>query len=226
MDSRTIHQTFDLLPDEMMLKIIKMATREDCNCICHPTRTPSVGIHGTLSSQGWKCSHIKYDHESIIDVFSKISARFKRISADKSLWKVLKINLMNSKGECETKKIRKITAEYLVEGTEGVWIQAGYPMYTTEIKNSIDNIIDTLSEKSPNLKALRLEYFCPIFAIRYLDEDDKLFQICHKFKFYCGQLMYDFNAFPHSRIVVKGSIIVLDNGKVLKTGNIFATMID
>ena len=193
MESRRIQQTFDLLPDEIMLKIIKMATKENYKCICYPERTLECGIHGTFSSKEWKCSHIKYDHDFIIDAISKVSVRFKTISADKSLWKVMKINLLDSNGACETSKIRTIIDAYLGEDTEGVWIHGGHAIYTTDIKILIDNIIDTISEKSPNMKTLRLEYFCPIFAVRSLHVNDKLFRIiCQKFQFDSGPLAYNF----------------------------------
>ena len=55
--------SFDSLPDELILKIVKMAAEEP------------IDLFGR-----------KYDHDFLVDVLSKISVQFKRVVTDSSLW--------------------------------------------------------------------------------------------------------------------------------------------
>merc|ERR1712117_518938 len=55
---------FDSLPDELILKIVKMAAEEP------------IDLFGR-----------KYDHDFLVDVLSKISVKFKRVVTDSSLWR-------------------------------------------------------------------------------------------------------------------------------------------
>ena len=61
---------FDKLPDELVLKIVKMASWEEKKCICK-----------------WHNGKGGYDRDFIVDSISHVNLRFNRIAKDTSLWK-------------------------------------------------------------------------------------------------------------------------------------------
>ena len=61
--SSAVTSPFDSLPDEVVLKIVKMATRIE------------------------EFHYVEYDHDFLLDVICKLSVRFKRLATDSSMWR-------------------------------------------------------------------------------------------------------------------------------------------
>ena len=74
---------FDSLPDELVLKIIKMAARSE------------------LSSYGEASSVNKFNHNYVIGSLGRVSSRFKQIAQDSSLWmdSTLSLDCWQHRGE-------------------------------------------------------------------------------------------------------------------------------
>ena len=84
-------KSFDSLPDEIALKIVKMAVQP---------RT---------------LMHTKYDHDFLVDILCKVSPQFKRLATDPSLWKgSVKIWMKNGRA---MRKDRFVVQECLNSGT-------------------------------------------------------------------------------------------------------------
>ena len=100
--------SFDSLPDEVALEIVKLsAVRND------PFRRP------------------KYDHDFLVDVLCRVSLRFKKLATDSSLWKgrvwISKFSVYNERRACAYEagweygrgKDRFVVEECLNIGTRG-----------------------------------------------------------------------------------------------------------
>ena len=90
---------FDLLPDELLLKIVKMAA------ICK-------GSQGSVP--------IKFNHNFLAHVLAKLSVRFKNISLDKIFWRNVYLEYDSTQGVVQ----RKVIENFLGNFTEVVWISA------------------------------------------------------------------------------------------------------
>ena len=68
-------KSFDSLPDEIALKIVKMAAQ------------PPTGYLGGIPMGRRVGVDPKYDHDFLVDILCKVSPQFKRLATDPSLWK-------------------------------------------------------------------------------------------------------------------------------------------
>ena len=91
--------SFNSLPDELILKIVKMAANQ----------SPYFG-----------CGR-KYDQDFLVDVLCKVSGQFKRVATDSSLWKGC-VNIWMSNGMAWEGKDRFVVEECVNFGTRDIRI--------------------------------------------------------------------------------------------------------
>ena len=91
--------SFDSLPDELILKIVKMAAD---------------------LAPYFDCGR-KYDQDFLVDVLCKVSAQFKRVATDSSLWKGC-VNIWMSNGMAWEGKDRFVVEECVNFGTRDIRI--------------------------------------------------------------------------------------------------------
>ena len=118
---------FDSLPDELVLKIVKMTM------CCRQTTI--------FKRRLFSAPH--YDHHFILDTISILSARFNRIAHDRSLWRG-RISIDLSKMKKSIEFLNEDTKQFIVgfnkEGNDELTPQ----------------MITDISRKCPNLEALKL----------------------------------------------------------------------
>ena len=86
--------TFDSLPDELVLKIVKLAAQNECR----------------ISLRGF---HEPHEHTFLMIIIGKICVRFRNIAADKSLWKGIV-----SIGDVSEEEIATLVTDFLCKETE------------------------------------------------------------------------------------------------------------
>ena len=119
---------FDKLPDEMVMKII------------------NITINNLPTSE----QELILKHDYVTDTIAKISTRFQRLAADKSVWKG---------GVCMTgspEKVKNLVNVYLTEGITDLGIHSG----KEETYITADDI-HAMSKKCPNMEVVSL---CKIMA--------------------------------------------------------------
>ena len=84
--------SIDSLPDEVLLKIVKMSA---------------------FFGEGWT-----HDHDFLADVLSKVSVRFRRLVTDNSLWK----GYVVIRADKNPRKAEFVVQECLNSGTRDFWI--------------------------------------------------------------------------------------------------------
>ena len=135
MESNQHSLLFDSLPDEMLLKIVKMASEDE-----HPL--------------GWS----KYDHTFIVGTISRISARFSRMAKDRSLWKgnvVLCSRSDLSEGPKHQEIIPRAIECFLGEGVKRLKIVEFHEVCNRKLSLSGDQI-KAIAKKCPDLTYLTL----------------------------------------------------------------------
>ena len=96
----SVKQTaFDLLPDELLLKIVKMAA----TCKASQGSVP-----------------IKFNHNFLAQVLAKLSVRFRNISLDKIFWRNVYLDYHSTQGVVQKEVIKNFLGNF----TEVVWISA------------------------------------------------------------------------------------------------------
>ena len=115
---------FDTLPDELVLKIVKMAS--------------------SSHTSGWA----RYDHTFVVATVSRVSAKFARIAADKSLWKG---NVaLSSTGHEDEDVIPRAIELFLGEGVKRLRIIEHREIYDPKLSLS-EGQIRTIARKCPGL---------------------------------------------------------------------------
>ena len=128
--------SFDSLPDEIVLTVIKMASLRD------------VEKYGD-----------RHDHDFLVDVICNVSVRFRRLSRDSSMWTdhvsidILTFRLFPSTNDYS--KLDFVIRECLNRGTKTlkIWGPEGHPPIVIRIPNRY--LID-LATNFPNLKEVEL----------------------------------------------------------------------
>ena len=126
---------FHLLPDELVLKIVKMASEH---------------------SSGWA----RFDHTFIVATISRISARFSRISTDGSLWKGnVALRSRDSMQRLDFHRDRDIIPRaierFLGKGVKRLKIVEYHETRNTRLSLSEEQI-QTIARKCPDLIYLNL----------------------------------------------------------------------
>ena len=150
---------FDLLPDEIVLKIIKMAA-----WLKKPsgwsTMSMEWNIEWAIAKYGPYCSYYRdsyredmsspriYDYGYIIKDLCMVSTRFSQISRDQSLWQdcfklIIQVNQLN-----------RVTDWFLHDGIREICLE-GHGMDDMNATISGDNIAN-IALKCPNLKKLEI----------------------------------------------------------------------
>ena len=88
--------SFDSLPNELVLKIVKMSTEEP------------IDLFGR-----------KYDHDFLVDILCKVSSRFKQMATDSSLW-TGSVKIWMDDGEAWVGKARFVVKECVNIGTREI----------------------------------------------------------------------------------------------------------
>ena len=135
---------FNLLPDELLLKIVKMVVKKECNQSREYTYYEDGGLcRKTLPTRGED-----YDHDFLVDVISLISKRFSRISKDRALWTGLVIPTIRS-----TDKIEHVVNSFISDKVDKLLFD-GKPC-KSEPAISADHI-SAIADRCPGLKRLEL----------------------------------------------------------------------
>ena len=133
--------SFDTLSDEMALKIIKMAAtpKSQSQTLITMAANKKLG-DGEMLVKRWEDKvlrlleddteevgswSLKYDHDFLVDVLSKVSLRFRRVARDSSLWKdyVRIYNPLN-----DISKLNFVIRECLNYGTKTLTVIWEYPI--------------------------------------------------------------------------------------------------
>ena len=99
---------FDILPDELFLYILKLSA----------TKPEGWGWGGRYRSSGWVKGIVKFDHDFLAHVLSKVSLRFAKIAKDKPFWSDTVMIHPFPYGELEQKKAEYVIYNCLHEGTK------------------------------------------------------------------------------------------------------------
>ena len=121
--------SFDSLPDEIVLMVIKMASLRDVE-MCD----------------------VRHDHDFLVDVICNVSVRFRRLSRDSSMWTDhVSIDIPPN----DYSKLDFVIRECLNRGTKTlkIWGPEGHPPIVIRIPNRY--LID-LATNFPNLKEVDL----------------------------------------------------------------------
>lgn len=166
--SSSVHQApapFDLLPNEVILKIVKMAAIRDCECECGcgcegPYMYHCKFRHKSIKNDRQaeimydrlrKChefdgTYTRYNHKFINEVICKMSTRFKTITMGLSEVTIHMVDGLNQ-GELLTHAIN----EYLSDATDLRMIHTEGVLLNGQ---KFIEAMDSLSFKCPNLKSL------------------------------------------------------------------------
>ena len=119
---------FDLLPNEVLLKIVKMAaTSGDCQSVVP----------------------IKHNHNFIARVLSKVSNRFKILSSDQALWRNVYLE-DDSPGV-----LKEVRDNFLGSFTEVLWIRLNFLLNN---EDELAHILRTISSRCSMLQTLILTF--------------------------------------------------------------------
>ena len=150
-DESKVPTTLLSLPDEILLKIVKMAASKTKDFSC--PKVPGVITQwkwcAAEGSDRWKCTHLNYNHIFVIDVINKISERFRKIGADNSLWRVVGVSFLDREDHIKTSQ------DLLGHFTEGFWVNG--PCYRANDDALGRDVFYSASSRCPNLKILRLD---------------------------------------------------------------------
>ena len=132
----SVKQTaFDLLPDELLLKIVKMAA------ICK-------GSHGSVP--------IKFNHTFLGRVLAKLSVRFRNISLDKIFWRNVYLEYDSTQGVAQKEVIKNFLGNF----TEVVWISANQrrkrrrKTTSTTYEDEFRQVLITIASRCTKLQAM------------------------------------------------------------------------
>ena len=132
----SVKQTaFDLLPDELLLKIVKMAA------ICK-------GSQGSVP--------IKFNHNFLAQVLAKLSVRFKNISLDKIFWRNVYLDYHSTQGVVQKEVIKNFLGNF----TEVVWISANQrrkrkrKTTSTTYEDEFRQVLITIASRCTKLQAM------------------------------------------------------------------------
>ena len=132
----SVKQTaFDLLPDELLLKIVKMAA------ICK-------GSHGSVP--------IKFNHTFLARVLAKLSVRFRNISLDKIFWRNVYLEYDSTQGVAQKEVIKNFLGNF----TEVVWISANQrrkrrrKTTSTTYEDEFRQVLITIASRCTKLQAM------------------------------------------------------------------------
>ena len=132
----SVKQTaFDLLPDELLLKIVKMAA------ICK-------GSQGSVP--------IKFNHNFLAQVLAKLSVRFKNISMDKIFWRNVYLDYHSTQGVVQKEVIKNFLGNF----TEVVWISANQrkkrkrKTTSTTYEDEFQQVLITIASRCTKLQAM------------------------------------------------------------------------
>ena len=107
-DTTSMKNPFDSLADELVLTIIKLSA----------TKAEGWGWGGRYRTTGWVKGIVKFDHDFLANVISKISVRFENLAKDKTLWSETVMIHPFPYTELEMKKAEYVTWKCLHEGTK------------------------------------------------------------------------------------------------------------
>ena len=182
-EDRTLSSPFQMLPDELVLKIFSMAlfSKAPGRCPhCHFI-TPDLSHLEQKQRRRMLRNHLKNHHlkikelEYLIDVLGNVSCRFRRIAGDRIFWQdPIKLDFLSQSDEDVMKnmeRFKRITDCYLSKSARDVTIRGDIQSKkgmslsncALQAKNifkidiSEENII-TLSEKCPQLRFLRISH--------------------------------------------------------------------
>ena len=169
--------SFDTLSDEMALKIIKMAAtpKSQSQTLITMAANKKLG-DGEMLVKRWEDKvlrlleddteevgswSLKYDHDFLVDVLSKVSLRFRRVARDSSLWKdyVRIYNPLN-----DISKLNFVIRECLNYGTKTLTVIWEYPIsdpsVTLRYPRYLPNqYLTDLATMFPSLKRVNLFHF-------------------------------------------------------------------
>ena len=130
--------SFNLLPDELVLKILKMAAAKN---------------KSDSRAQLFRCKAEDFDHDFIIDVLGKISNRLIRISKDNTLWTGIVITKVGNKPRTD-----RMINSFLGDRVEHLIFNGkGQHKKWNKIKPEISaENLSTIAFKCTSLKRLRL----------------------------------------------------------------------